>query len=105
MIRAVIGAGALLLLPAASPAGPGTLILFEKPGFNGDLYAIERARPSITLYWTVGSIAVHSGEKWQVCSLPRYRGRCAILSDSVRDVVEAGMSDRVFSARPVRDEH
>ena len=105
MIRAMIGAAALLLLSAASRAGTGELILFEKAGFNGDIYGIDRARPSIDLYWTVGSIAVHSGEKWQVCALPRYQGRCAILSDDVRDVAEAGMSDRVFSARPVHDQH
>jgi hypothetical protein len=105
MIRITIGAAALLLLSAAAPAGSGQLIFFEQPGFNGTPYAIEGARPSLTIYWNVGSIAVHPGEKWQVCPRSRYQGSCTILSDSVANVAAAGMTGQVFSARPVRDSH
>jgi hypothetical protein len=107
MIRASIAAGvsALLLAASAPQAGAGELALFHVIGFNGDRYVIDRDRPSLLIYWTVGSVAVHPGEKWQVCSQNRYQGRCAIVSESVRDSAGAGVPTQILSARRVREGH
>jgi hypothetical protein len=105
MIRASIAAAvsSLLLAASAPQAGAGELALFHDIGFNGDRHVIERDRPSLLIYWTIGSVAVHPGEKWQICPRDRYQGRCAIVSESVRDSVAAGIPTQILSARRVRE--
>jgi hypothetical protein len=107
-----IGAAAMLLLlggngaaAAASPAQSGQLALFQQAGFNGQAYYVDRDRPSVETMWTVGSVAVHPGETWQICSRNRYQGRCVTVSDSVSDTATIGMAGQISSARRIREGH
>lgn len=76
----------------------GTMSLFKGQKFTGEAYVVDSARSSLMLEYLVGSIAVHPGEKWEVCDKPRFKGVCTL--------VEADMANlgtvTIQSARPAK---
>ena len=112
MGRTMIRLAAVALLASASGAGAagkqsiareGELILFEHPDYAGDDYTTVQNQPFIQTDWNVGSIAVHSGEKWQICNKPRYGGDCITVSENVPNAAAIGIMGKVPSARRVVD--
>lgn len=102
---AVIAAAAMLPFAPASAEGTtkskteaGMLRLFKGQAFTGEMYDVDRARPSLQMDMKVGSIAVHPGEKWEVCDKPRFKGNCNILE---ADMANMG-AVTILSARPVK---
>jgi hypothetical protein len=85
--------------PGTSPAMPGIMILYEQTGFNGDSYEIDRDRPYVQTKWNIRSIAIHPGEKWQICNKPRYQGDCIVLPRSVNDAKLIGVEGQIGSTR------
>ncbi len=83
--------------PSRATAIPGELLLFEGQRLTGSLYRLDRARPSLSLEFNVGSIALHPGEKWELCDQPKFRGNCLTISE---DTLEIGRAS-IKSARPV----
>jgi hypothetical protein len=104
---AIIAAAAMLSVAPASAEGTaatkskteaGMLRLFKGQAFTGEMYDVDRARPSLQMDMKVGSIAVHPGEKWEVCDKPRFKGNCNILE---ADMANMG-AVTIGSARPVK---
>jgi|SRR5665213_1873912 len=85
--------------PGTSPAMPGIMILYEQTNFNGDSYEVDRDRTSVTTKWNIRSIAIHPGEKWQICNKPRYQGDCIVLPRSVNDAKLIGVEGQIGSTR------
>jgi hypothetical protein len=50
----------------------------------------------------VSSLAIPSGEVWEVCQDINYGNRCVVFSSSVPDLATIGWNDRISSLRPVR---
>ncbi|NJS13822.1 MAG: beta/gamma crystallin family protein [Sphingopyxis sp.] len=84
--------------PTKSKTEANTLRLFKGQTFGGEMYDVDRARPSLQLEMTVGSIAVHPGEKWEVCDKPRFKGTCNIVD---ADMANMG-TVAIQSVRPVK---
>lgn len=102
------GSAALAAPPAAPLAGPspaisGEMILYEQTNYNGDSYSVDRDRTSVTTKWNIRSIAIHPGEKWQICAKPRYQGDCIVLPRSVNDAKLIGVLGQIGSTRLVKD--
>ncbi|MDB5693769.1 MAG: hypothetical protein JWO81_2832 [Alphaproteobacteria bacterium] len=85
--------------PGQSPARPGDLVLYEQVNYNGDDYTIDRNNTSIHTDWNVRSIAIHAGDKWEICNKPRFQGACLTLTESVPDASTIGVMGQVPSAR------
>jgi hypothetical protein len=117
MNRITISTTAALLLAgsaaAGAPAGPpvlgqsqaiaGEMILYEQTNYNGDSYSVDRDRTSVVTKWNIRSIAIHPGEKWQICAKPRYQGDCIVLPRSVNDAKLIGVLGQIGSTRLVKD--
>ena len=81
---------------AALAQRPGEMTLFSNPSYSGSRYTVTGARENIALSWTVSSIQITPGARWETCTRTRYRGVCTTISSSVANVRRT-----VFSARPV----
>jgi hypothetical protein len=84
--------------PAKARADANTLRLYKGQKFTGESYTVDRARPSLQLEMSVGSIAIFPGEKWEVCEKPRFKGSCNIIDSDMTDLGSAAIQ----SARPIK---
>ena len=108
-VRAALLAAFIVAAPAmakekserGSPAIKGEMVIYEMTGFNGDYYRIQQDRTTIQTEWPIRSIAIHPGDKWEVCARPRYRD-CIELSQSLPDASAIGVKDQIGSARIVK---
>jgi hypothetical protein len=101
MIAALLAAGSTGAgaVDVKSPARPGELALYQQLNFNGDDYTIDRSNSSIRTDWDVRSIAIHPGDKWQICNKPRFQGDCITLTESLPDASKIGVMGQVPSAK------
>ena len=105
-----LGLAALLSAPAAAtqpagqqrqvraPSNPGELGLYQGTNFSGDDYVVDGNRTSVRTQWNIRSIAIHPGERWEICAKPRYV-ECIVLDRSLPDASEAGITAQIGSAR------
>ncbi len=102
-----LAAPASALQPAAAPQRPeprastvaGELGLYELADFNGAAVSVARGRTHVQTPWNIRSVAVHPGERWQICAQTRYRDPCIVLDRSVRDARMIGVEGQIGSAR------
>lgn len=79
---------------------PPTLDLFEKPNFEGRRVRLDQAISDVTqLDQSVGSLLVRTGS-WQICSKPKFRGRCRTVDATGMGVPETPL---IGSLRPETD--
>ena len=79
---------------------PPTLDLFEKPNFEGRRVRLDQAISDLTqLDQSVGSLLVRTGS-WQICSKPKFRGRCRTVDATGMGVPETPL---IGSLRPETD--
>ena len=107
MLRYALVAGWLAV--AAAPAGakpaldggasPGQLILYQQTRFAGDYFTIDEPRLKVMTDWNIRSIAIHPGEKWQVCAKPRFAEPCITLDQSLPDSSVVGINGQIGSAK------
>jgi hypothetical protein len=91
--------------PSDGGRGP-VATLYEGPGFRGRSVQVYGETPNLAksgLNDRVGSIRFgrRSGP-WEVCMDSKFRGRCLVVSDDVRDTNDIGMGAAVSSLRPAR---
>lgn len=86
-----------------APALPRTvhseMILYQDPNFNGDDFTVETPSTTVHTDWNIRSIAVHPGDRWQICARTRFRDPCIILDRSVPDASMIGVEGQIGSAR------
>lgn len=58
----------------------GKLTMYEGQKFEGDTVEAIKDSPSLSYDFTIGSIAVYPGEKWELCEQSRYRGVCNVFT-------------------------
>jgi Beta/Gamma crystallin len=78
----------------------GMLTLYAGQKFTGDYLEVTKDRPSISTDFTIGSVAVFEGEKWELCEGQRYKEPCIIFSSNETDMGQA----MIRSARKVKVE-
>jgi len=92
--------------PAPSPprqAGPqtdrGFLSFYDQVNYNGHEYEIEGQRRVFRWDYNIRAIAIHPGDRWQICARPRFEG-CIVLDRSVPDASLVGITASIGSVRP-----
>jgi Beta/Gamma crystallin len=75
-----------LMSPASAKREPGAmtekgvLTLYEGQNFEGESIEIKKDLPSISYDFTIGSIGIYPGEKWELCEQSRFRGVCNVMT-------------------------
>jgi uncharacterized protein YcfJ len=91
--------------PPPVPAFPeGLISFFEFDGFAGRTFNTAVNVPDFRRFGfnDVASSVVVRKERWVVCELPRFEGKCAILRPGLYPSLFAlGFNDRISSARPL----
>src|SRR6187402_2324626 len=104
VLCALVVAGQAIAQPA--PANRATTITFyEQDGYGGRWFSTDREIRNFRRFGfndVANSVKVRGG-RWEVCTAPRFEGRCVVLRrgdyPSLRD---AGLDDRISSVRPVQ---
>jgi hypothetical protein len=78
----------------------GEMTLFQEPNFNGDTWVLDGSSPTVHTDWNIRSVAVHPGDRWQICARSRFRDPCIVLDRSVGDASLIGIEGQIGSARP-----
>jgi hypothetical protein len=81
---------------------PNRAVLFDDAGYMGRPLIVTGANAdlsSVGFSRQASSIRFSAGERWQVCSLPDYRGRCRVLAASSPDLGTHLMNDLISSLR------
>lgn len=83
---------------------PGELTLYEMTEYNGEAYVIDGPNSAVRTDWNIRSLAIHPGDRWQICARPRFRGDCIVLDRSVHDATLIGVRGQIGSTRPAPEE-
>jgi hypothetical protein len=74
------------------------IVIFENENFRGNPENYNSERPNINK--RAGSITIGAGV-WEVCSERNFRGHCETLSQSLANLRNTGLRDRIRSVRPL----
>ena len=84
--------------PAPAPAPrqavpqttPGRLMLYNQTNYNGEEMEIDGLRRVLRWDYHPRSIAIHPGDRWEICARPRFQD-CISLNRSVPDAEMIGI--------------
>ena len=79
----------------------GQLVLYDSVNYAGDYYVIDEPRLTVKTDWNIRSIAMHPGDKWQICAKPRLQEPCITLDQSLPDASTVGIKGQIGSAKLV----
>jgi hypothetical protein len=114
MLTTAAALAALLAMPLAAQQGgqgkakqaatphtvAGEMMLYQNLHYGGEDYVIDAPRTAVRTDWNIRSIAIHPGDRWQICARSRYRDPCITLDRSVPDASMIGVEGQIGSARP-----
>jgi hypothetical protein len=85
--------------------GQSTITFHEREGFGGRWFSTDKRIGNFNRFGfndRANSVKVRGG-RWEVCTAPRFEGRCVVLRrGDYPSLREAGLEDRISSARPVQ---
>lgn len=84
---------------------PMGLRVFSDNGFRGMTAGFVRDTPDLTtagLEGSISSLQVADGEVWEICTAPRFGGRCRTVNGEINDLRRGGWNDVVLSVRRLR---
>ena len=90
--------------PPSPQTRAGELTLYEMANYNGATWSIDSASSRVRTDWNIRSLAIHPGDRWQICARPRFQSPCIVLDRSVHDATLIGVEGQIGSARPAPEE-
>lgn len=82
-----------------APSEPRHVGLYEGLNYSWHEQIVDEDRSDIQARVVTRSLSIHPGDRWEVCSRPRFRGTCVVLDRSVPDMEAAGLKTRIRSLR------
>ena len=82
--------------PTAAPARAapnvvaGRLMIYNQTNYNGEEYEVDAAKRMFEWDYHPRSIAIHPGDRWQICARPRF-AECIVLDRSIPDTTLIGI--------------
>lgn len=95
----VVGVPMTAIAAGKIKTSKGMLTLYSGQKFTGDYFEVTKDRTSMTTDFSIGSIAVFEGEKWQVCEGQRFKEPCMMLTSNTENLGEI----TIRSARKIVD--
>jgi uncharacterized protein YcfJ len=90
--------------PPAAIAQAGTIVFYEREGFGGRSYVAERSIANLDRFdfGDRASSIVVQRDRWEVCELPRFEGRCVLLRPgNYPSLASIGLNNAISSVRNV----
>lgn len=106
-----LAASPLLAQPPRGPVAPlpgaheveGELVLYAAPDFSGQSQRVTGQRASFTSPFTIRSLSIRPGDRWQICLNPDFRPPCTTVSRPIADASILGITGQVGSIRLLPD--
>jgi hypothetical protein len=80
--------------PAPTRAAPdviaGRMMIYNQINYNGEEYEVDAAKRMFEWDYHPRSIAIHPGDRWQICARPRF-AECIVLDRSIPDTTLIGI--------------
>jgi len=77
----------------------GMLTFYDQVNYNGHEFEVDSAKRTFHWDYNIRSIAIHPGDRWQICAQPRF-AQCIVLDRSVPDATVVGIVASIGSIRP-----
>ena len=91
--------------PQPRPKQATTITFYERDGFGGRWFSTDRRINNFNRFGfndRANAVKVRGG-RWEVCTGPRFEGRCAVLRrGDYPSLRQTGLDDRISSARPLQ---
>ena len=81
----------------------GELVLFGDANFTGARQAVTRASPNAGTPFTVRSLSLRPGDRWQICANANFQPPCTTISRPIADATLIGVRGQIGSIRLVVD--
>jgi hypothetical protein len=78
----------------------GSLLFYDRTGFRGSSTVVTSDASDVSFVGRPASVQVRGGGTWELCDRS---GRCATVTQSVSDLSQLGLRDRLRSANIVND--
>ena len=105
-----LAAAPLLAQPRrAAPPPPGAhevageLVVYGALDFSGQSQRVTGERASFSAPFTIRSLSIRPGDRWQICINPDFRPPCTTVSRPIANASILGISGPVGSVRIVPD--
>jgi hypothetical protein len=94
----VLSGGLLLALSLPATAQrQGEVTFYSEIAFRGQSFTVTGPRANLRVPFTVRSAKIAAGDRWEICTEARYRGRCNEVSEA-----QGNVAWTVRSARPAQ---
>jgi hypothetical protein len=90
------------VVPGAHPV-EGELVLHAEASFAGARQVVSRDSPTLSTPFSIRSLSLHPGDRWQVCANPSFRAPCTTISQPIADAALIGVTGQVGSIRRIPD--
>jgi hypothetical protein len=104
-----VAAASLVMLAGTAVAGrqsnPVGLRVFTDADFRGPSATFVRDTPDLGpsgMALMISSLQVAAGELWEICTEPRFEGRCRTVSEDMSDLRRGNWNDAIVSVRRLR---
>ena len=81
----------------------GELVLYGALDFGGQSQRVTGERASFSAPFTIRSLSIRPGDRWQICINPDFRPPCTTVTRPIADASILGISGPVGSIRIVPD--
>lgn len=89
--------------PAGAHEVEGELVLYAAMNFSGQSQRVTGQRATFNAPFTIRSLSIRPGDRWQICIHPEFRPPCTTVSRPIADASILGISGPVGSIRLVPD--
>ena len=72
----------------------GEMILYQDLNYSGEQETLRSPRTTVRTDWNIRSLAMHPGDRWQICARPRFRRPLHRPRPSVHDASLIGVEGR-----------
>ena len=81
----------------------GELVLYGAMDFSGQSQRVTGARTTFSAPFTIRSLSIRPGDRWQICLNPDFRPPCTTVTRPITDASILGISGPVGSIRILPD--
>lgn len=89
--------------PAGAHEQEGVLILYGATDFSGQSQRVTGAQGSFSAPFTIRSLSIRPGDRWQICTNANFRAPCTTVTRPIADASILGITGQVGSIRLLPD--
>ena len=93
-------------VPAPMPGAhdeAGVLILYGATNFSGQSQRVTGAQASLSTPFSIRSLSLKPGDRWQICANPGFRPPCTTIQRPIADANLIGVTGQIGSIRLIPD--